>query len=183
MSMPPYDVSADGPMAAAAAASAATAASNTPTRTGSPSQHHMHHHHHHSHQNHNHHHSSHPSSSSTPIPTSSSPSSSHDHPPSHNPQQPSSKLKLEEQRIDLKVRHHLNRDDHRKKQKRFKRTVMTVHAIVSLKLYKSKASSLEAYFRDAWKISRAQVYRFLDCAVVLNTDLRNNHAESDCADP
>ncbi|TPX71868.1 hypothetical protein SpCBS45565_g00937 [Spizellomyces sp. 'palustris'] len=87
--------------------------------------------------------------------------------PSGAPITISSKLKQEEQRIDLKVLHHLNRDDHRKKQKRFKRTVMAVHAIVSHKLYKSKASSLEAYFRDAWKISRAQVYRFLDCAVVL----------------
>ncbi|KAJ3048077.1 hypothetical protein HK097_010906 [Rhizophlyctis rosea] len=78
-----------------------------------------------------------------------------------------SKLKQEEQRIDLKVLHHLNRDDHRKKLKRFRRTVSAVHAIVSNKLYRSKASSLEAYFREAWKISRAQVYRFLDCAWVL----------------
>ncbi|KAJ3282444.1 hypothetical protein HK104_010889, partial [Borealophlyctis nickersoniae] len=77
------------------------------------------------------------------------------------------KLKQEEQRIDLKVLHHLNRDDHRKKLKRFRRTVAAVHAIVSNKLYRSKASSLEAYFREAWKISRAQVYRFLDCAAVL----------------
>ncbi|KAJ3036168.1 hypothetical protein HDV00_003024 [Rhizophlyctis rosea] len=77
------------------------------------------------------------------------------------------KLKAEEQRIDLKVLHHLNRDDHRKKLKRFRRTVSAVSAIVSNKLYRSKASSLEAYFREAWKISRAQVYRFLDCAWVL----------------
>ncbi|KAJ3123986.1 hypothetical protein HK098_001472 [Nowakowskiella sp. JEL0407] len=76
-------------------------------------------------------------------------------------------LKQEEQRIDLKVLHHLNRDDINQKQNRFKRTVIAVHAIVSHKLYKSKSSSLEAYFRDSWKISRAQVYRFLDCAVVL----------------
>ncbi|KAI8913057.1 hypothetical protein DFJ77DRAFT_466620 [Powellomyces hirtus] len=79
----------------------------------------------------------------------------------------SSQLKREEQRIDLKVLHHLNKDDNRKKQKRFARTVLAVHTIVSKKLYKTKANSLEAYFRDAWKISRAQVYRFLDCAVIL----------------
>ncbi|KAJ3169517.1 hypothetical protein HDU88_000707 [Geranomyces variabilis] len=79
----------------------------------------------------------------------------------------SSQLKREEQRIDLKVLHHKQLDDNRKKQKRFARTVLAVHAIVSQKLYKTKANSLEAYFRDAWKISRAQVYRFLDCAVIL----------------
>ncbi|KAI8824084.1 uncharacterized protein EV422DRAFT_305975 [Fimicolochytrium jonesii] len=79
----------------------------------------------------------------------------------------SSQLKREEQRIDLKVLHHLNKDNNRQKQKRFKRTVTAVHSIVTHKLYKSKASSLETYFRDAWKISRAQVYRFLDCAIIL----------------
>ncbi|KAJ1560696.1 hypothetical protein HK096_007572 [Nowakowskiella sp. JEL0078] len=76
-------------------------------------------------------------------------------------------LKQEEQRIDLKVLHHLNKDDNQKKHSRFRRTVFAVHTIVSSKLYKSKSTSLEAYFRDSWKISRAQVYRFLDCAIVL----------------
>ncbi|KAJ3157400.1 hypothetical protein HDU86_003291 [Geranomyces michiganensis] len=87
--------------------------------------------------------------------------------PQSQPPTTSSKLKREEQRIDLKVLHHKHLDDNRKKQKRFARTVLAVHAIVSQKLYKTKANSLEAYFRDAWKISRAQVYRFLDCAVIL----------------
>ncbi|KAJ3092659.1 hypothetical protein HK102_004652 [Quaeritorhiza haematococci] len=54
-----------------------------------------------------------------------------------------------------------------KKHRKFKRTVMAVNNIVSNKLYKERTSSLEAYFKDYWKISRAQVYRFLDCASVL----------------
>ncbi|KAI8803608.1 hypothetical protein BJ742DRAFT_491979 [Cladochytrium replicatum] len=76
-------------------------------------------------------------------------------------------LKQEEQRIDLNVLHLSSSDDHQKKQKRFKRTVFGVLTIVHHKFYKSKANSLESYFRDAWKISRAQVYRFIDCALVL----------------
>lgn len=53
------------------------------------------------------------------------------------------------------------------KQERFRKTVMAAHEIVTQKLYKAKAPSLEAYFKSVWKISRAQVYRFLDCATVL----------------
>lgn len=53
------------------------------------------------------------------------------------------------------------------KQERFRKTVMAAHEIVTQKLYKAKAASLEAYFKSVWKISRAQVYRFLDCATVL----------------
>jgi uncharacterized protein (DUF433 family) len=65
------------------------------------------------------------------------------------------------------VLNHLNRDDNDRKQKRFRRTVFAVQDIVNKKKYKDKAVSLEAYFKDFWKISRAQVYRFLDCATVL----------------
>ncbi|KAJ3283225.1 hypothetical protein HK104_010505 [Borealophlyctis nickersoniae] len=44
---------------------------------------------------------------------------------------------------------------------------MAVHAIVQGRLYKAQGQSLESYFRNAYKISRAQVYRFMDCAIVL----------------
>jgi hypothetical protein len=57
------------------------------------------------------------------------------------------------------------------KQERFRKTVMAAHEIVTQKLYKAKAPSLEAYFKSIWKISRAQVYRFLDCATVLSVSL------------
>ena len=76
-------------------------------------------------------------------------------------------LKQAEQEIDQNVFNAISK----KKQKRFKRTVMAVHAIVTHKLYKTKASSLEVYFKDSWNISRAQVYRFLDCAWVLKVCL------------
>jgi hypothetical protein len=77
------------------------------------------------------------------------------------------RLKRAEQEIDQAV----FREVSRKRQKRFKRTVMSVHAIVSHKLYKAKSSSLENYFKESWNISRAQVYRFLDCAWVLQVFL------------
>jgi ribosomal protein L31E len=76
-------------------------------------------------------------------------------------------LKKVEQEIDRNVFNSLSK----RKQKRFKRTVMSIHAIVTHKLYKAKASSLEVYFKDSWNISRAQVYRFLDCAWVLKVRL------------
>ncbi|KAJ3340867.1 hypothetical protein HDU93_006159 [Gonapodya sp. JEL0774] len=76
-------------------------------------------------------------------------------------------LLLLESQIDSQVFHYLSRDDYSKKQERFRKTVMAADAIVKGKLYKAKAPSLEAYFREVWKISRAQVYRFIDCAQVL----------------
>lgn len=77
------------------------------------------------------------------------------------------RLKQEEQLINLKILHKMDRESCAKKQNRFRRTVLAVYNIVSQKLYKRKASSVEVYFREAWRISRAQVYRFLDCAEVL----------------
>ena len=62
---------------------------------------------------------------------------------------------------------HVGMTDVDHKQERFRKTVMAAHEIVTQKLYKAKAPSLEAYFKSVWKISRAQVYRFLDCATVL----------------
>lgn len=53
----------------------------------------------------------------------------------------------------------------------FSETVDAVQTIVRDKLYKSKAKSLEAYFNAVWHISRAQVYRYLDCATVLDVRL------------
>ena len=76
-------------------------------------------------------------------------------------------LKKVEQEIDRNVFHSLSK----RKQKRFKRTVMSIHAIVTHKLYKAKSSSLELYFKDSWNISRAQVYRFLDSAWVLKVSV------------
>ncbi|KAL2919590.1 hypothetical protein HK105_200502 [Polyrhizophydium stewartii] len=59
-------------------------------------------------------------------------------------------------RFDLNVLHPVNKEDHQSRVRKFRRTVLAVHEIVSKKLYRHKTSNLEAYFRDAWRISRAQ---------------------------
>ncbi|KAI9333458.1 hypothetical protein BDR26DRAFT_921374 [Obelidium mucronatum] len=69
--------------------------------------------------------------------------------------------------IDLKILNHVSGEDLELRQKKFRKTVSAIQIIVGKKLYKEKAVSLENYFRECWKISRAQVYRFLDCASVL----------------
>ncbi|KXS15514.1 hypothetical protein M427DRAFT_56619 [Gonapodya prolifera JEL478] len=81
-------------------------------------------------------------------------------------------LLLEESKIDLTVlqgngsRSNVSNQD--RKQRGFQTTVFAINEIVQKKLYKSKANSLEGYFRTQWKMSRAQVYRFMDSAYVLN---------------
>ena len=52
------------------------------------------------------------------------------------------------------------------KNERFRKTALAVHDIVSNRIYKNEFSSLEAYFRAKWRMSRAQVYRFMDAAYV-----------------
>ncbi|KNE59262.1 hypothetical protein AMAG_03573 [Allomyces macrogynus ATCC 38327] len=89
--------------------------------------------------------------------------------PSANPSMRKLARQLAEQesRIDLSVLRFQHGDDRHKKQRRFQRTVEAIFNIVQNKLYKARSSSLENYFRDTWRISRAQVYRFLDAAVIL----------------
>ncbi|KAI8620817.1 hypothetical protein BC830DRAFT_423699 [Chytriomyces sp. MP71] len=70
--------------------------------------------------------------------------------------------------IDLKILNHVTGEDLEMRQRKFTKTVCAVQNIVTKKLYKEKSVSLEVYFKEFWKISRAQVYRFLDCATVLN---------------
>ena len=50
----------------------------------------------------------------------------------------------------------------------FKPTVLAIYAIVEDKLYKVRFHSLEQYFRSVWGVSRAQVYRFYNCARILH---------------
>lgn len=76
-------------------------------------------------------------------------------------------LKKQEALMDMDVLHY--KDNDQRRQDGFQKTILAIQSIVSRKLYKAVAPSLEIYFRDVWKISRAQVYRFLDCATVLNT--------------
>lgn len=49
----------------------------------------------------------------------------------------------------------------------FETTINAVAAICRTKLYKSKAPTMESYFKSVWGISKSQVYRFLNCAKVL----------------
>jgi hypothetical protein len=58
----------------------------------------------------------------------------------------------------------------------FRETVMALFTIVEDKLYKVRFHSLEQYFRTLWGISRAQVYRFYNCARILKVSLN-------CLDP
>ncbi|KAL7753786.1 hypothetical protein RI367_000718 [Sorochytrium milnesiophthora] len=55
------------------------------------------------------------------------------------------------------------------RKKHFPQTVIAIHEIVESKLYKARKPSLEAYFKDRFAISRAQVYRFMDSALVLQS--------------
>jgi hypothetical protein len=52
------------------------------------------------------------------------------------------------------------------KQNKFKQTVLEIQNIVQNKIYKETTNSIESYFKRTWHISRAQVYRYLDCALV-----------------
>jgi hypothetical protein len=78
-------------------------------------------------------------------------------------------LKIAESSMDLSTEaiNTANQEEYIKKQEKFKRTVMGAYDICSKKLYKATDPTLEDYFRRKWKISRAQVYRFLDAAAVL----------------
>ncbi|KAL6604394.1 hypothetical protein U3516DRAFT_640047 [Neocallimastix sp. 'constans'] len=78
-------------------------------------------------------------------------------------------LKVAESSLDLSTEaiNTANQEEYIKKQEKFKRTVMGAYDICSKKLYKATDPTLEDYFRRKWKISRAQVYRFLDAAAVL----------------
>ena len=57
------------------------------------------------------------------------------------------------------------------KNERFRKTALAVHEIVSRRAYKNEYTSLEAYFRAKWRMSRAQVYRFMDAAYVYQVPL------------
>ncbi len=55
----------------------------------------------------------------------------------------------------------------------FKEQAQVIHHIVSSRLYKTEGyTSLEAYFNDKWKMSRAQVYRLMDAAFIFQVCFR-----------
>ena len=53
------------------------------------------------------------------------------------------------------------------RRRRFKDTALAIYDIVTNRRYRDGAhTSLESYFREVWRMSRAQVYRFMDVAHV-----------------
>ncbi|KAH9249126.1 hypothetical protein BASA83_001600 [Batrachochytrium salamandrivorans] len=61
------------------------------------------------------------------------------------------------------------------KQRQFLETVTAVRAIMLGKMYKATSSeSIQGYFQHKWNVSRAQVYRLLDCWTVLDA-LKDAH--------
>ncbi|XJO77322.1 hypothetical protein BDV3_001916 [Batrachochytrium dendrobatidis] len=56
------------------------------------------------------------------------------------------------------------------KQKQFVETVTAIRAIICRKLYRDEGyDSLQTYFLSKWDVSRAQVYRLMDCWPILTT--------------
>ncbi|TPX46439.1 hypothetical protein SeLEV6574_g03240 [Synchytrium endobioticum] len=64
----------------------------------------------------------------------------------------------------------------------FKRSVIGLQKIVSEKLYRVMAASVQSYFKNRFELTRAQAYRFIDCAVVLDhlTGLKHPTRERLC---
>jgi hypothetical protein len=76
--------------------------------------------------------------------------------------------------------HGTNKDSDRYEQqveddedRKFFDTVAGVHCITKDRLYRAKSRSLESYFNTHWNISRAQVYRYVDCAYVLEVVIQS----------
>ncbi len=63
--------------------------------------------------------------------------------------------------------------DFRTRQAQFKETCFAIEVIIKQKLYKLTAQNLEQYFLKAFNVSRAQVYRLLDCASVLRVSFNS----------
>ncbi|KAI9175403.1 hypothetical protein H9P43_006764 [Blastocladiella emersonii ATCC 22665] len=85
------------------------------------------------------------------------------------PDDPDGILKLErfEAAIDFACTSCKNKGYEGDKQDGFMRTLMAVHTIVKDKLYRARQCTMEQYFTQFHKISRAQVYRLLDCHTIL----------------
>ena len=59
-------------------------------------------------------------------------------------------LKKQEALMDMDVLN--SKDNDQRRQDHFQKTILAIQSIVSRKLYKAVAPSLEIYFRDVWKI-------------------------------
>jgi hypothetical protein len=79
-------------------------------------------------------------------------------------------LQEQELKIHLHVLKHVSQADvpFHQKQRDFSETCFAIRAIIKRKLYRAYSPNLEQYFLKKFKVSRAQVYRLLDCASILD---------------
>ncbi|TPX34733.1 hypothetical protein SmJEL517_g02718 [Synchytrium microbalum] len=99
----------------------------------------------------------------------------------HNPEMCA--LELVEHEIDWSILHPTEKAaKERKGAAAFKRSVTGLQKIVNEKLYRVVATSVQAYFKNRFDLTRAQAYRFIDCAVVLEilTGLKHPTRERLC---
>ncbi|KAI8894027.1 hypothetical protein BC833DRAFT_252280 [Globomyces pollinis-pini] len=78
-------------------------------------------------------------------------------------------LKTQEALISPTVLKHSQLDNtpFHDKQKAFYNTCFAIRKIIKEKLYRVQSTNLEQYFLKKFNVSRAQVYRLMDCASVL----------------
>ncbi|KAJ3253978.1 hypothetical protein HK103_007582 [Boothiomyces macroporosus] len=79
-------------------------------------------------------------------------------------------LKEQEELIHTSVLKHSNYDcsSFSEKQLAFAKTCSAIREIIKNKLYRLQSTNLEQYFLKRFNVSRAQVYRLMDCAAVLD---------------
>ncbi|KAJ3360282.1 hypothetical protein GGF32_008529 [Allomyces javanicus] len=85
-----------------------------------------------------------------------------------NPEDLLPALELHEAQLDFSTTSCKGRGNAAEKRHGFLRTLAAVHAIVREKLYRARRCTMEQYFSTHHKISRAQVYRLLDCYTIIH---------------
>ncbi|KNE55548.1 hypothetical protein AMAG_01438 [Allomyces macrogynus ATCC 38327] len=85
-----------------------------------------------------------------------------------NPEDLLPALQMHEAQLDFSTTSCKGRGNAAEKRHGFLRTLAAVHAIVREKLYRARRCTMEQYFSTHHKISRAQVYRLLDCYTIIH---------------
>ncbi|KAJ3375880.1 hypothetical protein GGF31_003085 [Allomyces arbusculus] len=85
-----------------------------------------------------------------------------------NPEDLLPALEVHEAQLDFSTTSCKGRGNAAEKRHGFLRTLAAVHAIVREKLYRARRCTMEQYFSTHHKISRAQVYRLLDCYTIIH---------------
>ncbi|KNE70890.1 hypothetical protein AMAG_14987 [Allomyces macrogynus ATCC 38327] len=77
-------------------------------------------------------------------------------------------LEMHEALLDLSTTNSKARGDTAERRHAFLRTLASMQAIVRDRLYRARACTMEQYFATRHNISRAQVYRLLDCYKIIH---------------